>query len=107
MTAATKQKATVSVMTAVVTLGVSTVLVLWGFPWMMRLVTSQQEFSQSKLVEVIEKQIVSTERQTAAMTEQTKRIDDQTERMDDLCTSHSDLCTKLDKLIDIQTEAAK
>lgn len=107
MTAATKQKATVGVVTAVSTIGISAVLVLWGFPWMMKLVNSSQEFSQNKLVEVIERQIVSTERATAATVEQTKRIDDQTERVDDLCSSHGDLCKKLDELIEVQREAAK
>lgn len=100
MTAATKQKATVGLVTAVSTIGISAILVLWGFPWMMRLVTSQQEFSQSKLVEVIEKSIAATERSTSATQEQTHRLDD-------LCDSHREVCTKLERLIQIQSEAAK
>lgn len=107
MTAQTKQKATIGLVTAVSTIGISAILVLWGFPWMMKLVTSQQEFSQSKLVDVIEKSIAATERSTSATKEQTERIDQQTDRMDELCDSHREVCTKLDKLIDIQTEAAK
>ena len=107
MTAATKQKATVGLVTAVSTIGISAILVLWGFPWMMRLVTSQQEFSQSKLVEVIEKSIAATERSTSATQEQTQRIDKEVDRLDDLCDSHREVCTKLERLIQIQSEAAK
>lgn len=107
MTASQKQQAKFSVVTAVSTIGISAVLVLWGFPWMMKMVTSQQEFSQNKLVEVIEKSITATEKSTSATQEQTTRIDQQTNRMDDLCDSHREVCMKLDKLIEIQTKAAK
>ncbi len=107
MTASQKQQAKFSVVTAVSTIGISAVLVLWGFPWMMKLVTSQQEFSQNKLVDVIEKSITATEKSTSATQEQTQRINQQTSRMDDLCDSHREVCMKLDKLIEIQTKAAK
>ena len=107
MTAPQKQQAKVSIITAVSTIGISAVIVLWGFPWMMKLVTSQQEFSQNKLVDVIEKSITATEKSTSATQEQTQRINQQTSRMDDLCDSHREACMKLDKLIEIQTEAAK
>jgi len=114
MTAATKQKATVSVITAVSTISLGAVLVLWGFPWMMRMVNSQREFEQNKLVEVIEKSIVVTQQSTSATEDQTERIEDQTERIDALCDSHKDVCGKLDgvagkldQLIEIQTKAAK
>lgn len=104
MTAATKQKATVGLVTAVSTIGISAILVLWSFPWMMRLVTSQEEFSQGKLVEVIEKSIAATERSTSATQEQTQRIDKEVDRLDDLCDSHREVCTKLERLIQIQSE---
>ena len=111
MTAATKQKATVGVITAVATLGVSTVLVLWGFPWMMQMVTDQQrnavehatadrQFTQGKLTELLERSIVTGEKQASATNENTRCLET-------LQDSHEELCTKLDKLIDIQTEAAK
>lgn len=107
MTAPQKQQAKVSIITAVSTIGISAVIVLWGFPWMMKLVTSQQEFSQNKLVDVIEKSITATEKSTSATQEQTQRINQQTSRMDDLRDSHRELCMKLDKLIEIHTKAAK
>ena len=107
MTAAAKQRMTVGLVTAVSTIGLGAVLVLWAFPWIMRMVTTQQEFSQNKLVEVIERSITVTERSTNATKEQTERIDAQTERMDDLCDSHKDLCGKLDELIDVQKAAVK
>lgn len=111
MTAATKQKATVGVITAVATLGVSTVLVLWGFPWMMQMVTEQQrnaaeqaasdrQFTQGKLTELLERSIVTGEKQASATNENTRCLET-------LQDSHEELCTKLDRLIDIQTEAAK
>lgn len=118
MTAATKQKATVGVVTAVSTIGVSAVLVLWGFPWMMKQVEQSrldsqrqgqaaQDFSQTKLVEMLEKSIGATDRSTAATQAQTSVMGQQTNRLDDLCESHEYLCIKLDKLIEIHTEAAK
>jgi hypothetical protein len=111
MTAATKQKATVGVVTAVSTIGVSAVLVLWGFPWMMRMVTDQQkaaaehlssdrQFTQGKLTELLERSIVTGEKQAAATNSNTRCLET-------LQDSHQDLCVKLDRLIEIQTEAAK
>lgn len=100
MTAAAKQRMTVGLVTAVSTIGLGAVLVLWAFPWIMRMVTTQQEFSQNKLVEVIERSIAATERSTNATKEQTERIDA-------LFDSHKDLCGKLDELIDVQKAAVK
>lgn len=111
MTAATKQKATVGVVTAVSSIGVSAVLVLWGFPWMMRMVTDQQkaaaehlssdrQFTQGKLTELLERSIVTGEKQAAATNSNTRCLET-------LQDSHQDLCVKLDRLIEIQTEAAK
>jgi hypothetical protein len=107
MTAAAKQRVTVGLLTAVSTIGLGAVLVLWAFPWIMRMVTTQQEFSQNKLVEVIERSITVTERSTNATKEQTERIDSQTERMDDLCDSHKELCGTLEELIEVHKDAAK
>lgn len=111
MTAATKQKATVGLITAVSTIGISAILVLWGFPWMMRMVTDQQQrqaeqasadrqFTQGKLTELLERSIVTGEKQAAATNSNTRCLET-------LQDSHQDLCVKLDKLIEIQTEAAK
>ena len=111
MTAATKQKATVGLVTAVSTISLGAVLVLWGFPWMMQMVTDQQrsaaqqaaadrQFTQGKLTELLERSIVTGEKQASATNENTRCLET-------LQDSHEELCTKLDTLIEIQTEAAK
>lgn len=111
MTTATKQKATVGVITAVATLGVSTVLVLWGFPWMMQMVSDHQkaaaeqsaadhQFVQGKLTELLERSIITGEKQAAATSENSRCLES-------LQDSHEELCTKMDRLIEIQIEAAK
>lgn len=111
MTAATKQKATVGVITAVSTISLGAVLVLWGFPWMMQMVTDQQrnaaeqaasdrQFTQGKLTELLERSIITGEKQAAATTENSRCLET-------LQDSHEELCTKMDRLIQIQIEAAK
>lgn len=107
-----------STIVLVTTVGLGTIIALWVVPWQMRQIEqsridatkqgqSAQDFSQTKLVDILEKSVTATERSTAATQAQTSVMNAQTGKLDDLCDSHEDLCVKLDKLIDLQTEAAK
>lgn len=59
-----------------------------------------RKFTQGKLTELLERSIITGEKQASATNENTRCLES-------LQDSHEELCTKLDKLIDIQVEAAK
>lgn len=113
MSDATK-KSTIVLLT---TVGLGTIIALWVVPWQMRQIEesrlenvkqgqSAQDFSQTKLVEMLEKTVTANERQTSATQANTAVMNAQTGKLEDLCDSHEELCTKLDKLIELQVEEA-